>query len=138
MSLEKTDGIILRQFYESSLRCMPTTFASNKYNNVNNMTTPSNLVHVFDLSSMKSTKCIVCNARHGKQPFVSDFSCLLRHAIEKGRGPILYSKKKPGTPLGVQHSGQTCNTVQSDHALVCVIYLVPAWTITVHRLFFFI
>ena len=29
----------------------------------------------------------------GKQPFVSDFSRLLRHAIEKGRGPILYSKK---------------------------------------------
>ena len=33
----------------------------------------------------------------GKQPFVSDFSRLLRHAIEKGRGPILYSEKKPGT-----------------------------------------
>ena len=32
----------------------------------------------------------------GKQPFVSDFSRLLRHAIEKGRGPILYSKKNPG------------------------------------------
>ena len=29
----------------------------------------------------------------GKQPFVSDFSLLLRHAIEKGRGPILYIKK---------------------------------------------
>ena len=29
-----------------------------------------------------------------KQPFVSDFSRLLRHAIEEGRGPILYSKKK--------------------------------------------
>ena len=27
----------------------------------------------------------------GKQPFVSDFSRLLRHAIERGRGPILYS-----------------------------------------------
>ena len=27
----------------------------------------------------------------GKQPFVSDFSRLLRHAIEKNRGPILYS-----------------------------------------------
>ena len=32
----------------------------------------------------------------GKQPFVSDFSRLVRHAIEKGRGPILYSKKTPG------------------------------------------
>ena len=31
-----------------------------------------------------------------KQPFISDFSHLLRHAIEKGRGPILYSKKTPG------------------------------------------
>ena len=31
----------------------------------------------------------------GKQPFVSDFSRLLQHAIEKGRGPILYSKKNP-------------------------------------------
>ena len=30
----------------------------------------------------------------GKQPFVSDFSRLHRHAIEKGRGPILYIKKK--------------------------------------------
>ena len=34
----------------------------------------------------------------GKQPFVSDFSRLLRHAIEKGRGPILYIKKNPGDP----------------------------------------
>ena len=32
----------------------------------------------------------------GKQPSVSDFSRLLRHAIEKGRGPILYSEKPPG------------------------------------------
>ena len=32
----------------------------------------------------------------GKQLFVSDFSPLLRHAIEKGRGPILYSKNTPG------------------------------------------
>ena len=32
----------------------------------------------------------------GKQPFISDFSRLLRHAIEKGRGSILYSKKNPG------------------------------------------
>ena len=38
----------------------------------------------------------------GKQPFVSDFSRLLRHAIEKGRSPILYSKKKPGTPWGMK------------------------------------
>ena len=30
-----------------------------------------------------------------RQQFVSDFSHLLRHAIEKGRGPILYSKKPP-------------------------------------------
>ena len=30
----------------------------------------------------------------GKQPFISDFSRLLLHVIEKGRGPILYSKKK--------------------------------------------
>ena len=37
----------------------------------------------------------------GKQPFVSDFSRLLRHAIEKGRGPILYNKKNPGTPRGL-------------------------------------
>ena len=36
----------------------------------------------------------------GKQPF-SDFSRLLRHAIEKGRGPILYSKKN-GTPQGTK------------------------------------
>ena len=36
----------------------------------------------------------------GKQPIVSDFSRLLRHVIEKGRGPILYSKKKPETPRG--------------------------------------
>ena len=37
----------------------------------------------------------------GKQPFVSDFSHPLRHAIEKGRGPILYiKKKKNGTPRG--------------------------------------
>ena len=36
----------------------------------------------------------------GKQPLVSDFSCLLRHATEKGRAPILYSKKKNGTPRG--------------------------------------
>ena len=32
----------------------------------------------------------------GKQPVVSDFSRLLRHTIEKYRGPILYSKKTPG------------------------------------------
>ena len=38
----------------------------------------------------------------GKQPFVSDFSRLLRHAIEKGRGPILYSKKKTETPWGTK------------------------------------
>ena len=31
----------------------------------------------------------------GKQPFVSDFSRLLRHATEKGRGPIPCSKKYP-------------------------------------------
>ena len=36
----------------------------------------------------------------GKQPFVSDCSHLLRHAIEKGRGPILYSKKKNPGPHG--------------------------------------
>ena len=29
----------------------------------------------------------------GKQPFISDFSRLSWHAIEKGEGPILYSKK---------------------------------------------
>ena len=40
----------------------------------------------------------------GKQPFVSDFSRLLRRAIEKGRGPILYSKKKPGTPRGYENT----------------------------------
>ena len=34
----------------------------------------------------------------GKQPFVSDFSRLLQHTIEKGIGPILYSKNNPGTP----------------------------------------
>ena len=32
----------------------------------------------------------------GKQPFVSDFSCLLRHTIVKGRGLILFSKNTPG------------------------------------------
>ena len=32
----------------------------------------------------------------GKQPFVSDFSRLLPLAIEKGRGPILYSRKTLG------------------------------------------
>ena len=32
----------------------------------------------------------------GKQPFVADFSHLLRHAIKKGRGPILYIKNTPG------------------------------------------
>ena len=37
----------------------------------------------------------------GKKPFISDFSRLLRHAIEKGRGPILYSKK-PRDPLGIR------------------------------------
>ena len=31
---------------------------------------------------------------------LSDFNRLLRHAIEKGRGPILYSKKNLGTPRG--------------------------------------
>ena len=36
----------------------------------------------------------------GKQPFVSDFSRRLRHAIEKGRGLILYSKKKTSGPHG--------------------------------------
>ena len=36
----------------------------------------------------------------GKQPFVSDFSRLLRHAIEKGRGPILKRKKKKPGPHG--------------------------------------
>ena len=36
----------------------------------------------------------------GKQLLVSDFSRLLRHATEKGRAPILYSKEKPGTPQG--------------------------------------
>ena len=37
-----------------------------------------------------------------KQPFVSDFSRLLRHAIEKGSGPILHweKKRKNGTPRG--------------------------------------
>ena len=34
----------------------------------------------------------------GKQSFVSDFSRLLRDAIEKSRGPILYSKKKKAGP----------------------------------------
>ena len=37
----------------------------------------------------------------GKQPFVSDLSRLLRHAIEKGRSPILYSKK-PRDPTGIE------------------------------------
>ena len=32
----------------------------------------------------------------GKQMFVSDFSGLLRHAIKKGRGPILLQWKTPG------------------------------------------
>ena len=32
----------------------------------------------------------------GKQPFVSDFSRFLQHALEKCGGPILYSKKNPG------------------------------------------
>ena len=32
----------------------------------------------------------------GKAASVSDFSPLLQHAIEKGRGPILHSKKSPG------------------------------------------
>ena len=36
----------------------------------------------------------------GKQPLVSDFSRLLRHATEKGRAPILYSKKKNPGPHG--------------------------------------
>ena len=36
----------------------------------------------------------------GKRPLVSDLSCLLRHAIEKGRAPILYSKKEPWTSGG--------------------------------------
>ena len=36
----------------------------------------------------------------GKQPFISDVSRLLRHAIETGRGPILYSKKKAWDPTG--------------------------------------
>ena len=35
----------------------------------------------------------------GKQPLVSDFSRFLQHALEKGRAPILYSKKKTGTPV---------------------------------------
>ena len=38
----------------------------------------------------------------GKQLFVSGFSCLLLHAIEKGRGLILYSKKNPGPHGEVQ------------------------------------
>ena len=37
----------------------------------------------------------------GKQSFVSHFSCLLRHAIENGQGPILYPKI-PWDPTGVQ------------------------------------
>ena len=37
----------------------------------------------------------------GKQPLVSDFSRLLRHATEKGRAPILYSKKKTRDPTGI-------------------------------------
>ena len=41
----------------------------------------------------------------GMQPFISDFSRLSRHAIEKGRSPIPNSKKKkPRTPRG-------CNTI---------------------------
>ena len=37
----------------------------------------------------------------GKQPLVSDFTRLLRHATEKGRAPILYSKKIPREPTGI-------------------------------------
>ena len=36
----------------------------------------------------------------GKQLFVSDFSLHLRHAIERGRGHILYNKK-PRTPRSI-------------------------------------
>ena len=45
-------------------------------------------------------------AARGKQLFVSDFSRLLRHAIEKGRGPLLYSKKN-WDPTGtiIEHYG---------------------------------
>ena len=41
-----------------------------------------------------------CNFKEGRTSFVSDFSHLLRHAIEKGRGPILYSKKKKWVLIG--------------------------------------
>ena len=45
----------------------------------------------------------------GKQQIVSHFSRLLRHAIEKGGGPILYSKKTPG-PHGEENCSQMLNT----------------------------
>ena len=56
----------------------------------------------------------------GKQPFVSDFGLLLRHAIEKGRGPILYSKKNPGTSWGADTMKQIGNSImkREKHRLV--------------------
>ena len=64
-------------------------------------------VAFYDMHAVTFVMCVcVCEQElpsllqsyklRGKQPFVSDFSRLLRHATEKGRGLILYIKKNPG------------------------------------------
>ena len=54
----------------------------------------------------------------GKQPFVSDFSRLLRHAMKKGRGPVLYSKKTRD-PTGRHRLNLIIATVKSHHNELC-------------------
>ena len=87
----------------------------------------------------------------GKKPFVFDFSRLLQHAIEKGRGIIYTVKKKHGTPWGkfvlesIQYitadtvnQGQTACSVQSDHVhclqnqpMLCIVpYELISYSIT--------
>ena len=50
----------------------------------------------------------------GKQPFVSDFSRLLQHAIEKGRS-LFYTVKNPETLRGSEREKVCLNQRSSQH-----------------------
>ena len=68
----------------------------------------------------------------GKQPFISDFSRLLRHAIEKGRGPILYSKKKPEPHGDTRNTPKKVSNTVSDEDIMENNYMfVMLWNLSV-------
>ena len=73
--------LIRRLNHTGSHRPFQTPFTSRKKKYTRFGTRITNLLQSYEL--------------RGKQSSVSHFSRILRHAIEKGRGPMLYTKK-PG------------------------------------------